>query len=106
MNYEKLVLDIIRRYGVVATKEDGEQFTAFLQPLKFKNYLNLGGEATALGYDSRTHYLCLTGTDSGIEVGQSVVFDDESYCVVRAHTIFMEDAPCYLWAILKKGGKA
>ncbi len=104
MNYEKLVLDIIRRYGQRANKENGEEFTAFLQPLKFKNYLNLGGEATALGYDSRTHYLCLTGVDNAIEVGEEVVFDNEHYSVVRAHTIFVEDAPCYRWAILKKGG--
>lgn len=93
---------VIRRYGQTAALHDGGTLRAFLQPLRYKNRLNLGGESLPLGYDCKTHYLCIAEADSTLQVGDGMVFDGADFTVVRRETIYSGDKPAYLWAILKR----
>jgi hypothetical protein len=102
-DYRKIIKNIIHSYGQTATRQNGEALRAFLQPLRFKNRVNLGGLSRPLGYDDNRHYLCLYSPDESLSLNERLVFDDGVCVVIRSETVYAEQNPLYRWAILKKG---
>ena len=103
------IAQVMRRYGrpVRLTLPDGwqtETFGAFIQPLRYKNKMYLGGVNTRIGFNREGYYLYLgppehdlnqLGRDARIEYGE------ESYTVDRAETVYCGEEPSHMWAIIR-----
>ncbi|MDR1927741.1 MAG: hypothetical protein LBQ33_03775 [Oscillospiraceae bacterium] len=80
------------------------QFGAFLQPLRYKNKMYLGGVNTRIGFNREGYFLYLgppehdltqLGREMWIQCGQ------EKYTVDRAEKVYCGDAPSHIWAIVR-----
>lgn len=93
----------IDRYGVDVKLIDGDvevRTKAFIEPLRYKNTLYIGGEYRSLGGTDRTLYVGKPAFD--LKEGKTIV--DESgikYLVERAETYTVNGYKIYDWAILK-----
>lgn len=106
--------ELFRKYGVemsyrvAASKKESFDFYAFLQPLRYKNKLYLSGVPTELGYDGLNKYLLICSP--GIEINKidginyRLCFGDNAYGVDHCETVYAQNEPLYLWAIIHKEG--
>ena len=106
------IADIMERYGrqVRLCLPDGwqsENFGAFLQPLRYKNKMHLGGVNTRIGFNREGYYLYLgppthdltrLGNDMWI---QAVLDPMERYTVDRAEMVKLGEENSHVWAMIK-----
>ena len=96
------------RYVVTSSPKKSFDFSAFLQPLRYKNKLYLSGVPTELGYDGLNKYLliCRPGieldTIDGIDY--RLCFGDDAFGVDHHETVYFGNEPSYIWAIVHKEG--
>jgi len=109
MNETKDIRRIMERFGrrVRLCLPDGwrsESFGAFLQPLRYKNKMYLGGVNTRIGFNREGYYLYLgppehdltrLGRDMWIQCGE------ERYTVDRAEAVHFGDEASHIWAIIR-----
>ena len=112
MDETREIKEIMERFGrqVRLCLPNGwcsENFGAFLQPLRYKNKMYLGGVNTRIGFNREGYYLYLgppnhdltrLGQDMWI---QTVLNPDERYTVDRAEVVFMGEEPSHVWAIVR-----
>ncbi|MDR3313151.1 MAG: hypothetical protein LBS96_01695 [Oscillospiraceae bacterium] len=105
----KEIRQIMQRYGrpVRLRLPDGwqsETFGAFIQPLRYKNKMYLGGVNTRIGFNREGYYLYLgppehdlnlLGREASIECGE------ERYTVDRAETVHCGAEASHVWAIIR-----
>jgi hypothetical protein len=81
-----------------------ESFGAFLQPLRYKNKMYLGGVNTRIGFNREGYYLYLgppehdltqLPREAWIQAG------DERYTVDRAEVVYFGDERSHVWAIAR-----
>jgi len=106
------IQEIMERYGrqVRLCLPDGwqtENFGAFLQPLRYKNKMYLGGVNTRIGFNREGYYLYLgppghdlTKLSQDMWI-QAALDPDERYTVDRAELVYFGDAPSHIWAIVR-----
>lgn len=93
----------IDKYGVDVKLIDGDvevRTKAFIEPLRYKNTLYIGGEYRSLKGTNRSLYVGKPAFD--LKEGKTIV--DESgikYLVERAETYTVSGDKIYHWAILK-----
>lgn len=102
---------MLNKFGnsVHISGSDGWQspvFSAFIQPLRYKNKLYLSGEITPIGTNSNNVYLyigpaChdLTKLDKSYKIHDK---ENNAYFIDRAEKIKVKDNIVYIWAVIRK----
>lgn len=107
MNIEKM----LNKFGnsVHISGSDGWQspvFSAFIQPLRYKNKLYMTGDVTPLGINSNNVYLYIGPADHDLtKLDKSYKIHDRensSYFIDRAEKIKVKDDIVYIWAVIRK----
>ena len=79
---------------------------AFLEPLRYRNKIYIGGEYRKLGFLKREKYLYVGKSDHRLVENESVIeTHGNKYIVKRCETYFVKDTPVYEWAILVPYGE-
>ena len=98
------VAAMINRYGSAVTINNGGEITqtrAFVQPIRYKNKIYIGGEQQSLGALNRERYLYIGQPDVPLHANASVIESvGGKYIVKRCETYFVQDRPVYVWAIM------
>ncbi len=99
----------IGRYGshVTITQGGAEvQTRAFVEPLRYRNKIYIGGEMHHLGSLKREKYLYVGKTAHRLIPDESVIkAQGNQYIVKRCETYYVKDTPIYEWAILVPFGE-
>ena len=99
----------IGRYGSQVTiNQGGSEINtrAFLEPLRYRNKISIGGEYRKLGFLKREKYLYVGKSDHRLVENESVIeTHGNKYIVKRCETYFVKDTPVYEWAILVPYGE-
>lgn len=97
----------IARFGrkMVLSNADGDtEFSAFLQPLRYKNKMYLSSTFTEIGFDTLRKFILICPADIDITTvdGINVLlkFEDDDYCVDHCEKVYMKNKPLYYWAIV------
>ena len=94
----------ITRYGShVTITTDGVTVSsrAFVEPLRYRNKIYIGGEYRPLGMLRREKYLYVGRSTDKLRENSSVIESQGSkYIVKRCETYYVHDTPVYEWAIL------
>ncbi|MDR0531792.1 MAG: hypothetical protein LBG83_07005 [Oscillospiraceae bacterium] len=84
-----------------------EHFGAFLQPLRYKNKMYLGGVNTRIGFNREGYYLYLGPPEHDLtQLGrdmwiQAATNPAERYTVDRAEAVYFGEHPSHIWAIVR-----
>lgn len=99
----------IGRYGTgVVIRQNGECVStrAFVEPLRYRNKIYIGGECRELGTTRREKYLYVGKSSHRLEENKSVIESrGGKFIVKRCETYFVKDTPVYEWAILVPYGE-
>lgn len=102
---------IFDKYGVTVTsagEKDSVEFSAFLQPLRYKNKIYLSGVPTELGYDGLNKYLLLAPPEVDIKYIESkeytVSFDGVTFGTDHCEPVYLGKRQLYHWAVIHKEG--
>lgn len=109
MSIIKSVGETIRRYGSEVTiRQDGEAVCAraFVEPLRYRNQIYIGGQYHALGQRRRQKYLYIGSAAHPLRENACVIEAHGSrYVVRRSETYYVKEYPVYEWAILTPYGE-
>ena len=104
MSFLNCVNGEIGRYGsrVTITRQGATvESRAFVEPLRYRNKIYIGGEYHQLGGLRREKYLYVGKPDHRLIENETVIqTQDSQYIVKRCETYFVQDTPVYEWAIL------
>lgn len=79
---------------------------AFVEPLRYRNKIYIGGEYRMLGMLRREKYLYVGKSSHRLTENKSVIVSHgEKYLVKRCETYYVKDTPVYEWAILVPFGE-
>ena len=82
-----------------------ESFGAFLQPLRYKNKMYLGGINTRIGFNREGYYLYLGPCEHDLtQLSQEAWIQcgaNERYTVDRAEMVHFGDEKSHVWAIVR-----
>lgn len=99
----------IGRYGSrVTIRQNGEEIStrAFVEPLRYRNKIYIGGEYRTLGMLRREKYLYIGKPAHRLTENSSVIESQGvQYIVKRCETYYVRDTPVYEWAILTPCGE-
>lgn len=105
------VAETINRYGssvkIFAGGYGGNyaDARAFVQPLRYKNRIYVGGEYHRLGYSKTDKYLYIGLPKYELTENHSVIEAHKNkYIVKRCEMYYLKDNPVYVWAILQAYG--
>lgn len=102
------IKETIKRYGNDVIIVDGDKKTkakAFVEPLRYKNRVYVGGKYRLLGLDRDEKYLYVGCAENSLKEQCSVIeMQDSKYIVKRCETYYVKDYPIYVWAILAPYG--
>ncbi|MDR2753035.1 MAG: hypothetical protein LBB50_01850 [Oscillospiraceae bacterium] len=109
MNEIETIKDIMERFGrqVFLCLPDGWQsarFGAFLQPLRYKNKMYLGGVNTRIGFNREGYYLYLGPPAhdlSQLPREMWIQCGAERYTVDRTEVVHFAQTPSHVWAIVR-----
>lgn len=110
MSIFNAVGDTIRRYGCklsVDTNGKCVRTNAFIEPLRYKNKVYVGGQYHVLGFKNSEKYLFIGPPETELSENESVIeMQKVKYIVKRCETYNVDDRPIYVWAILLPYGMA
>lgn len=99
---------IINQYGnSVNVENKGKTRTvkAFVQPLRYKNKVYVGGQYHKLGFLKTEKYLYIGPPEILLESGNTVIeMQNRKYIVKRCETYYVKDYAIYIWALLAPYG--
>ncbi len=102
------VSETIKRYGNsvrITTGKESTDVRAFVQPLRYKNRVYIGGSCHKLGYRRIEKYLYIGLPDYEIVENSSVIeMKNRKYIVKRCEKYYLRDIPVYIWAVLQPYG--
>lgn len=106
MNIEKSVRSAIRKWGnTVKICENGQTVVSrgFIQPLRYKNNMYLGGRRLDAGFFDGGHYLYVGNCDCDLTSHSAAVLTcmGKKYTVKRAECFTFRNQNLYVWAVLK-----
>lgn len=109
MSIIKAVDETIKRYGCSLSVCDNNSrlnTKAFIEPLRYKNEIYIGGKKHILGNSQNRRYLYVGLSDIKLNQNATVIeFRNNKYIVKRSETYFISDCPVYVWAILVPYGE-
>lgn len=102
--------ETIKRYGCcVCIEQNGKKLNtkAFVEPLRYKNKVYVGGKYHRLGFLNTEKYLYVGPADYELIQNTSVIQTHNcKYIVKRCETYYVKDCAVYVWAILLPYGSA
>ena len=109
MNLYGAVGEAIEKYGAPVTIDnDGvvEEGRAFVEPLRYRNRIYIGGQYHLAGLDRKEKYLYVGLVGNRLEEDRSVIESNGAkYLVKRREVYYAGDVPVYVWAILQSYGE-
>jgi hypothetical protein len=109
MSVQNVVAQSIRKYGGSVIIQNGSEKTggkAFIEPLRYRNKIYVGGELHSLGTLRREKYLFIGTPDSELFEDVTVIESgSRKYIVKRCELYYVGDSPIYVWAILAEYGQ-
>ncbi|MCL2023040.1 MAG: hypothetical protein FWG82_01545 [Oscillospiraceae bacterium] len=99
---------VLKKYGrpTQLISETGfpiASYSAFIQPLRYKNKLYLYGTHTEIGYNSHGHYLYIGPPEYDLQTeGQEIKIGSDHYRIERAETVYLGAEPLYVWAVIRE----
>lgn len=108
MSRARAVNRLMERYGQPVQLEFGRQTEsaqAFLQPLRYKNRMYVGGSQLDPGYVDGGHYLYIGPGGARLDLypfDAVVRSDGQAYTVKRAEAYRLGEELLYIWAILQR----
>ena len=100
---------IIKRYGSNVSISDSEstiKTKAFVEPLRYRNKIYIGGQYHHLGVNRIDKYLYIGPPELELKELSSVIETQSGkYIVKRCETYYVKDYPIYVWAILLPYGE-
>ncbi|MBQ4207891.1 MAG: hypothetical protein II621_06265 [Clostridia bacterium] len=79
-------------------------FKAFLQPLRYKNKMYLGGTLTEIGYDTLRKFVLICPVSVNIPAVDGtrtrLEADGDTFCVDHCEKVFFGETPLYYWAVV------
>jgi len=103
----KRVMERFGRQVKICLPEGGGEsgpFGAFVQPLRYKNKMYLGGVNTRIGFNREGHYLYLGPPEhdlTGLPRGAWIAHGDERFTIDRAEMVYFGDEPSHIWAVVR-----
>ncbi len=98
----------IKRYGsdvLIETDGTAQSTKAFVQPLRYKNKVYVGGQYHLLGMYKKEKSLFIGSPDARLSENRSVITANaERFVVKRCETYYIQSTPIYVWAILEPYG--
>lgn len=102
------IKETIKRYGNnVIIFDNGKKVKAkaFIEPLRYKNKVYVGGQYRLLGVDRSEKYLYVGCAENQLSERSTVIeMQNSKYIVKRCETYYVKDYPIYVWAILTPYG--
>lgn len=99
------------KYGVTVVSSNGEdsvEFTAFLQPLRYKNKIYLSGVPTELGYDGLNKYLLIAPPELDIayleDEDYTISWEGNTFDTDHCEPVHLGKKHLYFWAVVHKEG--
>lgn len=109
MSIFNTVGETIRQYGSrVTIEENGDTVyaNAFVEPLRYRNRVYIGGQYHKLGCNQREKYLYIGNASHRLRENVSVIgAHGKQYIVKRCETYYVREYPLYEWAILQPLGE-
>lgn len=106
MSVYRIIGSEIRRYGTSVTVSDGSESVerkGFIQPLRYRSRVSVGGVIRDLGKLRRERYLFIGTADCELHENRSVIESaDGKYIVKRCETFYFGSSPVYVWAVLER----
>lgn len=103
------VSGMIQRYGSSVTiNRNGAQVQtkAFVEPLRYKNKIYIGGRQHPIGMYNNEKYLYIGKPEHELFQDESVVeAGGGKYIVRRCEVYRVQDIPVYVWAIMTRFGE-
>ena len=103
------VLATINRYGSnISIDNNGENIKAkaFIEPLRYKNRIYVGGQYHVLGFRRTEKYLYIGSPEYKLIADTSVIeLQGCKYIVKRCENYFVKNHCVYIWAILVPYGE-
>lgn len=100
----------IKKYGSSVRIINGStacSTKAFVEPLRYKNKVYIGGEYHQLGSFKKEKYLYIGVPQMNLEENNTVIeMHENKYIVKRCEKYYVKDIPVYVWAILQPYGEA
>ena len=94
----------IKRYGCrvdILAADKRISTRAFIEPLRYKNKVYVGGQYRRLGLARSEKYLYIGLPENTLAENTSVIeMNNIKYIVKRCETYYVHDRPVYVWAIL------
>ena len=104
MNVMPSVIKSIQTYGedvTVINNDDTVLARAFIQPLRYRNKIYVGGEYRNLGMKYSEKYLYVGIPDIPLVENKTIIErKDEKYLVKRVERYYVKEQVAYTWAIL------
>ena len=104
---KNITLPFFQKFGRTMTLETpggSQPFKAFLQPLRYKNKMYLGGTLTEIGYDTLRKFVLICPVSVNIPAVDGTVtrleHDGDSFCVDHCEKVFFGETPLYYWAVV------
>ena len=98
------VIKSIQTYGedvTVINNDDTVLARAFIQPLRYRNKIYVGGEYRNLGMEYSEKYLYVGIPDIPLVENKTIIErKDEKYLVKRVERYYVKEQVAYTWAIL------
>lgn len=109
MSILNCVAAAIEKYGSSVRIINGDKAyctKAFVEPLRYKNKVYIGGEYHRLGFYKKDKYLYIGAPKTSLAENSTVIEMHESkYIVKRCEKYYVKDIPVYVWAILQPYGE-
>lgn len=110
MNLLGAVGAAIEKYGASVRIDTNGALTegkAFVEPLRYRNRIYIGGQYHLAGMDRKEKYLYIGTVKNALTEDQTVVeANGAKYIVKRSELYYAGDVPVYVWAILQLCGEA
>jgi len=109
MNVTRDIKHIMERFGRQARVclPDGwesENYGVFIQPLRYRNRMYMGGINTRIGFNREGHYLYLGPPEHDLtQLGREawIQSGEERFTVDRAEIVHFGSKPSHIWAIVR-----
>lgn len=102
---------LLQRYGdlvEIRGEEQALQVNAWIQPLRYKNKMYLGGTYLPDGYLDGGHFLYLGPAEARLDqMSSNIILSHQGifYSIQQAEPIWFAKELLYIWAILQRCGE-
>ena len=94
-----------RNVEIVSDNDQNISTQAFIQPLRYKDHMYMGGQCIDIGYLKGKNYLYIGSHNVRLDLypfNTIINTDEESYVVKRAQAVYLGENVLYVWAIIQE----